>query len=84
MEKTVKTTKARRRERIIVSKDEEDIEDPSNQGRKIAQIDKDHSISLVQDEGTSWDQKGTEMHGRTSDDTEILIEQEEPTELVED
>ncbi|GJU24118.1 putative ribonuclease H-like domain-containing protein [Tanacetum coccineum] len=36
LEKTVKTTKARRRARIIVSEDEEDLEDPSNQGRKIA------------------------------------------------
>ncbi|GJW05661.1 hypothetical protein Tco_1568084 [Tanacetum coccineum] len=57
LEKTVKTTKAKRRARIIVLEDEEDLEDPSNQGRKIAQIDKEPSISLVQDEGTSWAQE---------------------------
>ncbi|GJQ99498.1 hypothetical protein Tco_0522483 [Tanacetum coccineum] len=36
------------------------------------------------DEGTSWIQEDAETQGRTSADTEILLEQEEPTELVED
>ncbi|GKF39030.1 hypothetical protein Tco_0119091, partial [Tanacetum coccineum] len=39
---------ARRRARIIVSDDEEDLEDPSKQGRKISKIDQDSTISLVQ------------------------------------
>ncbi|GKA56824.1 hypothetical protein Tco_0755896, partial [Tanacetum coccineum] len=34
--------------------------------------------------GTSWIQEDTETHGRTSADTKILLDQEEPTELVED
>ncbi|GKD33519.1 hypothetical protein Tco_1249028, partial [Tanacetum coccineum] len=33
---------------IVVSDDEEDLEDPSKQGRKIAEIDEDPVISLVQ------------------------------------
>ncbi|GKG42850.1 hypothetical protein Tco_0477148, partial [Tanacetum coccineum] len=45
---------------------------------------KNPSISLVQDEGTSWIQEDGETQGRTSADTEILLYQEEPTELVED
>ncbi|GJS30892.1 hypothetical protein Tco_0491512 [Tanacetum coccineum] len=75
---TVKSTQARRRIRIVVSDDEEGQEDPSKQGRKITEIDQDPSISLVQDEGTSWIQE------KISDDTEVVLEEEEPTELVED
>ncbi|GJR09086.1 putative ribonuclease H-like domain-containing protein [Tanacetum coccineum] len=48
LEKTVKTRQARRKARIVVSDDEEDLEDPSKQGRKIAEIDQDPDISLVQ------------------------------------
>ncbi|GKD35054.1 hypothetical protein Tco_1250563 [Tanacetum coccineum] len=39
---------------------------------------------MVQDEGTSWIQEDAYIHGRTSADTKILLELEEPTELVED
>ncbi|GJW39660.1 putative ribonuclease H-like domain-containing protein [Tanacetum coccineum] len=48
LEKIVKSIQARRKDRIIVSGDEEDLEDPSKQGRKIAEIDEDPNISLVQ------------------------------------
>ncbi|GJR93449.1 hypothetical protein Tco_0265623 [Tanacetum coccineum] len=42
------------------------------------------SISLVQDEGTSWIQEDAEIQTRTSTNIEILLDQEEPTKLVED
>ncbi|GKE83045.1 hypothetical protein Tco_1553045 [Tanacetum coccineum] len=48
LEKTTKSNQARRRARIVVSDDEDDLEDPSKQGRKIAKIDQDPDISLVQ------------------------------------
>ncbi|GJX16427.1 hypothetical protein Tco_0217259 [Tanacetum coccineum] len=48
LEKIVKSGQARRRERIVVSDDEDDLEDPSKHGRKITEIDQDPSISLVQ------------------------------------
>ncbi|GJS27814.1 hypothetical protein Tco_0488434 [Tanacetum coccineum] len=35
-------------------------------------------------EGTSWIQEDAEIQGRTSADTETLLDQEEPIELVED
>ncbi|GJW66753.1 uncharacterized mitochondrial protein-like protein, partial [Tanacetum coccineum] len=54
LEKQVKSGKARRRVRIVLSDDEDAVEDPSKQGRKIAQVDTDPTISLVQDEDTSW------------------------------
>ncbi|GKB60825.1 hypothetical protein Tco_0917011 [Tanacetum coccineum] len=47
-------------------------------------IDQNPSISLVQDGVTSWIQEDAETQGRTSADTEILLEQKEPTKLVED
>ncbi|GJV51335.1 putative ribonuclease H-like domain-containing protein [Tanacetum coccineum] len=50
LEKKVKTIKAMRRARIVISEDEDAEEDSSNQGRKIFEIDKDPIISLVQPE----------------------------------
>ncbi|GJW61310.1 hypothetical protein Tco_0110645 [Tanacetum coccineum] len=47
LEQTIKLAQARRRFRIVVSDDEEGLEDPSKQGRKITEIDQDPSISLV-------------------------------------
>ncbi|GJU62654.1 hypothetical protein Tco_1244489 [Tanacetum coccineum] len=84
LEQTVKSTQARRRFRIVVSDDEEGLEDPSKQGRKITKIDQDPSISLVQDEGTSWIQEDIEIQEKISDDTEVVLEEEEPTKVVED
>ncbi|GJS55472.1 putative ribonuclease H-like domain-containing protein [Tanacetum coccineum] len=84
LSKKVKASKSRRRARVIISKDDDDLEDSSKKGRIIAEIDQNPSISLVQDEGTSWIQEDAEIWTRTSADTEILLDQEEPTELVED
>nr|GEV77434.1 uncharacterized mitochondrial protein AtMg00810-like [Tanacetum cinerariifolium] len=50
LEKTVKSTKARRRAKIVVSNDVDAAEDTSKQGRKIDVIDKDLDISLVQND----------------------------------
>ncbi|GJR03435.1 hypothetical protein Tco_0526419 [Tanacetum coccineum] len=50
LEKKVKTNKVRRRARIVISEDEDTEEDSSKQGRKIFEIDKDPTISLVQSE----------------------------------
>ncbi|GKF62691.1 hypothetical protein Tco_0182745, partial [Tanacetum coccineum] len=48
LEKTVKTSQARRRVKIVVSDDEEDEEDSSKQGRSpIEDMDLDARISLV-------------------------------------
>ncbi|GKD59533.1 hypothetical protein Tco_1297042 [Tanacetum coccineum] len=84
LENQLKTGKVRKRAKIALSEDEDAAKDPSKQGRKIAQIDSDPNISLVQDEGTSWFQQDEEIHEKTSDDTEVLVQEETPTELVED
>ncbi|GKE12292.1 hypothetical protein Tco_1415843 [Tanacetum coccineum] len=52
LEKRAKSSQARRRARIVVFDDEDDLEDPSKQGRKIAAIDQDPGISLIYTEGT--------------------------------
>ncbi|GJT44933.1 hypothetical protein Tco_0953648 [Tanacetum coccineum] len=44
----IKSSQARRRTRIVVSDNEDDLDDPSKQGRKIGEIDQDPDISLVQ------------------------------------
>ncbi|GJT00225.1 hypothetical protein Tco_0821394 [Tanacetum coccineum] len=84
LEQTVKSTQAKRRFKIVVSDDEEGLEDPSKQGRKITEINQEPSISLVQDEETSWIQEDIEIQEKISDDTEVVLEKEEPSELVED
>ncbi|GKG31365.1 hypothetical protein Tco_0423853 [Tanacetum coccineum] len=48
LEKTAKSNQARRRAKIVVFDDKDDLEDPSKQGRKIVEIDQDPGISLVQ------------------------------------
>ncbi|GJZ38077.1 hypothetical protein Tco_0584268 [Tanacetum coccineum] len=47
LEKTVKSNQARRRAKIVVSDDEEDLEDSSKQGRMIEEINQDAGVTLV-------------------------------------
>ncbi|GJS91201.1 hypothetical protein Tco_0773837 [Tanacetum coccineum] len=47
LKKTVKTSQARRRAKIVVSDDEEDLEDSSKQGRMIEEINQDAGVTLV-------------------------------------
>ncbi|GJY52198.1 hypothetical protein Tco_0443045 [Tanacetum coccineum] len=47
LEKTVKSNQARRRAKIVVSDDEEDLEDSSKQGRMIEEIDQDVGVTLM-------------------------------------
>ncbi|GJW44983.1 hypothetical protein Tco_0073782, partial [Tanacetum coccineum] len=46
LEHKVKSSKARRRVRLVVSEDKDELEDPSKQGRKISHIDEDKGITL--------------------------------------
>ncbi|GJV14901.1 hypothetical protein Tco_1360224, partial [Tanacetum coccineum] len=50
LEYKLKSGKARRKAKIVLSDDEEIAEDSSKQGRKISQIDEDPMVYLVQDE----------------------------------
>ncbi|GKB92105.1 hypothetical protein Tco_0964377, partial [Tanacetum coccineum] len=61
LEKDDKSSQARRRARIVVSDDEEDLEDPSKQGRKINEIDQDPDISLVQHDAEIQGRYGHDM-----------------------
>ncbi|GJS43759.1 hypothetical protein Tco_0568802 [Tanacetum coccineum] len=66
LERAAKYNQDRRRARIVVSDDEEDLEDPSKHGRKIAQIDEDEGITLVQ--------MGAQTQGRYGQDMEFETE----------
>ncbi|GJS44399.1 hypothetical protein Tco_0569442 [Tanacetum coccineum] len=68
LEKQVRSSKARRRARIVLSEDEDAAEDPSKQGRKISHIDTNPTISLVQDEGTSWFQEDVETQEKNREE----------------
>ncbi|GKE85113.1 hypothetical protein Tco_1558855, partial [Tanacetum coccineum] len=46
LENKVKSNQARRSARIVASDDEEDLENPSKQGRKISEIDQDPTILM--------------------------------------
>ncbi|GJX08069.1 hypothetical protein Tco_0196001 [Tanacetum coccineum] len=48
LEHKLKSSKARRRDRLVIFDDKDNQEDPFKQGRKIAQIDEDEGITLVQ------------------------------------
>ncbi|GJS97679.1 putative ribonuclease H-like domain-containing protein [Tanacetum coccineum] len=84
LEHTIKTSRARRSFKVVLSDNEEEARDPSKQGNKIFDIDKDPTISLVQEEGMAWSQEDLEIQEKISDDTEVVLEEEEPTELVKD
>ncbi|GJR88077.1 hypothetical protein Tco_0212088 [Tanacetum coccineum] len=84
LEYKLKSGKARRKAKIVLSDDEEIAEDSSKQGRKISQIDEDPTISLVQDEGISWIPQEEEVHEKPSDETEVIVQEETPTEIIEE
>ncbi|GKE16982.1 hypothetical protein Tco_1424559, partial [Tanacetum coccineum] len=84
LEYKLKSGKARRKAKIVLSDDEEIAEDSSKQGRKISQIDEDPTISLVQDEGISWIPQEEEVHENSSDETEVIVQEETPTEIIEE
>ncbi|GKB95264.1 hypothetical protein Tco_0981401 [Tanacetum coccineum] len=53
-------------------------------GRKISQIDEDLTVSLVQDEGIYWIPQEEEVHEKPSDETDVLVQEETPTEIIEE
>ncbi|GJV67480.1 hypothetical protein Tco_1482989 [Tanacetum coccineum] len=71
LENKIKSSKARRRVTLVVSEDEDDLEDPSKQGRKIAQLDEDEGITLV----------GAQTQGRHEHDLEPDFEFTAPEEV---
>ncbi|GJY36362.1 hypothetical protein Tco_0421740 [Tanacetum coccineum] len=78
LEKQVKTGKARRRTKIVLSEDEAVEEDSSKQGKSlIEELDMDADISLV----PPYDAK---IQEKISDDTKVLLEEEKTTKLIEE
>ncbi|GKE12307.1 hypothetical protein Tco_1415858, partial [Tanacetum coccineum] len=67
----VKSSKAIRRVRLVISEDEDELEDPYKQERKIAQIDEDEGITLVQ--------MSAQTQGRHEHDFEFIAPEEDYT-----
>ncbi|GJT63116.1 hypothetical protein Tco_1006649 [Tanacetum coccineum] len=80
----MKSAMAGKKAKIVLSDDEEIAEDSSKQGRTISQIDEDLTVSLVQDEGIYWIPQEEEVHEKPSDETEVLVQEETPTEIIEE
>ncbi|GKB51421.1 hypothetical protein Tco_0902174, partial [Tanacetum coccineum] len=76
LEHKVKSRKARRRIRLVVSEDEDELKDPSKQGRKIAQIDEDEGITLVQ---MSIQTQGRHEHDFEESNFEFITPEEDYT-----
>ncbi|GJW06295.1 putative ribonuclease H-like domain-containing protein [Tanacetum coccineum] len=78
LEKQIKIRKARRRTKIVLSEDEVVEENSSKQERSlIKELDMDADISLVP-------LHDAEIQEKISDDTEVLLEEEETTELIKE
>ncbi|GJS40113.1 hypothetical protein Tco_0565156 [Tanacetum coccineum] len=84
LEYKLKSDKARRKAKIVLSDDEEITKDSSKQGKKISQIDEDPMISIAQDEGISWIPHEEEVHEKPSDETELLVQEETPTKIIKE
>ncbi|GKB39678.1 putative reverse transcriptase, RNA-dependent DNA polymerase [Tanacetum coccineum] len=77
LEMQVKTGKASRRTKIVLSEDDDVEEDSSKQGRSlIEELDMDADISLVPPHA--------EIQEKISDETEVLLEEEEATEMIKE
>ncbi|GJW38594.1 hypothetical protein Tco_0064439 [Tanacetum coccineum] len=76
LDHNVKSRKARRRVRLVISDDEDNQEDPSKQGRKIDQIDEDEGITLVQ---MSAQTQGRHEHDFKEPDFEFIALEEDYT-----
>ncbi|GKB00582.1 hypothetical protein Tco_0828575 [Tanacetum coccineum] len=76
LEHKVKSSKAKRKVRLVVSEYEDELEDPSKQGRKIAQIDEDEGITLVQ---MSAQTQGRHEHDFEESDFEFIAPEEDYT-----
>ncbi|GJS54034.1 hypothetical protein Tco_0627396 [Tanacetum coccineum] len=74
LEKQVQTTNSRRKTRIILSEDEDVVEDHSNQGRIIEEIDADTDITLVTLIKVSSQSDQSEDHLRVLTATKVLAE----------
>ncbi|GKB68334.1 hypothetical protein Tco_0929746, partial [Tanacetum coccineum] len=78
LEQTVKTSQSRRRTRVVLSNKEEVSEDPSKQRRSlIEELDLDAKIYLVPPHDA-------EIQEKISNDTKVLLEEEETVELVKE
>nr|GEW15397.1 ribonuclease H-like domain-containing protein [Tanacetum cinerariifolium] len=74
LEKTVKTSKARRKAKIVIFDDEEEFEDPFKQGRSmIEEIDQDAKVTLVTPTQVSTQGEVHSQENQPEDQLGVLI-----------
>ncbi|GJS82495.1 hypothetical protein Tco_0749036 [Tanacetum coccineum] len=74
LEQKVQSNQARRRARIVISDEEEDVEDPSKQGRMIEDIDEDTYITLVTPTKVSSQNYQSEDHIKVLSAAKVLAD----------
>ncbi|GJT34236.1 hypothetical protein Tco_0924655 [Tanacetum coccineum] len=84
LEKQVKIGKARRRAKVVLSEDEDVEDDSFKQGRKLSNADEDTNIFLDQDDRVEWFQDDAEVQDKASNETEPVIQEVTPTEVIHD
>ncbi|GJT49299.1 hypothetical protein Tco_0975456 [Tanacetum coccineum] len=80
LEKQVKTGKARRKAKIVLSEDEDVQDDSSKQGRMLS--DDQEGVEWIPDVQTEVQDK--EVQDKASDETELVVQEETPTEVIQD
>ncbi|GJV42939.1 hypothetical protein Tco_1427475 [Tanacetum coccineum] len=84
LEKQVKIGKARIRAKVVLSEDEDVKDDSFKQGRKLSNADEDTNIFLDQDDRVEWFQDDAEVQDKASNETEPVIQEVTPTEVIHD
>ncbi|GKF03977.1 hypothetical protein Tco_0034645 [Tanacetum coccineum] len=84
LEKLVKTSTSRKRVRLVLSEEEDVLDDSSKQGRNISDIDEDPDTVLVEDNGVEWVQEDAEVQYKASNETEPILQDDTPTEVIQD
>ncbi|GJR54156.1 putative ribonuclease H-like domain-containing protein [Tanacetum coccineum] len=85
LETKVKQGRARRRAKLVLSEEEIDSQDDSSkQGRNISDKEKDQETVLIDENGVEWIQEEIEVQERVSNETEVVVQDGTPTEVIED
>ncbi|GJT75083.1 putative ribonuclease H-like domain-containing protein [Tanacetum coccineum] len=85
LESKIKRGRARTRARHVLSEEEIDSQDDSSkQGRNISDSEKDQDTVLIDDNEVEWIQEEVEVQEKVSNDTELVVQDDTPTEVIKD
>ncbi|GKF13838.1 hypothetical protein Tco_0055300, partial [Tanacetum coccineum] len=86
LESRVKRGSARKRARQVLLEEEVDSQDDSSkQWRNISNKEKNQEdTGLIDDDGVEWIEEEVEVQENVSNDTELIVQEDTPTEVIED